>query len=163
MTLYEAISALEKYSKPGHGLPEELFLFVSSLTPLVNVDLLIQDERNRTLLTWRDDAFYGAGWHVPGGIIRYQERAQDRMKKVADEERGCLITAEPTPALVVESFFERRQRGHFVSLLYRCRLASPPNPALKARTTRPQRGQWRWHETAPKDLLVAQREYARLI
>ena len=35
------------------GLPGELFLFVSRVTPLVNVDLLIEDEHKRTLLTWR--------------------------------------------------------------------------------------------------------------
>ena len=34
------------------GLPEELFLFVSRVTPLVNVDLLIQDDQKHTLLTW---------------------------------------------------------------------------------------------------------------
>jgi hypothetical protein len=49
------------------GLPEELFLFVSRITPLINVDLLIQDDGRRTLLTWRSDRFFGPGWHVPGG------------------------------------------------------------------------------------------------
>src|SRR5438105_4861558 len=52
----------------GAGLPPEVFLFLSRVTPLLNVDLLIQDDRGRTLLTWRDDEFFGAGWHVPGGI-----------------------------------------------------------------------------------------------
>ena len=37
------------------GLPDELFLFVSRITPLVNVDLLIQDDRRHTLFTWRSD------------------------------------------------------------------------------------------------------------
>lgn len=29
---------------PCQGLPEEVFLFVSRVTPMINVDLLIQDE-----------------------------------------------------------------------------------------------------------------------
>lgn len=42
------------------GLPDELFYLVSRLPPLVNVDLLIQNEKRQTLLVWRDDAFYRA-------------------------------------------------------------------------------------------------------
>ena len=53
---------------PKRGLPEDVFLFVSRIIPLIAVDLLIQDDRSRTLLTWRDDEFYGPGWHAPGGI-----------------------------------------------------------------------------------------------
>ena len=37
------------------GLLEELFLFVSRLSPLINVDLLNQDDGGRTLLTWQSD------------------------------------------------------------------------------------------------------------
>ena len=66
--LQRALHAIEStLDDPHRGLPEELFLFVSRITPLVNVDLLIQDDRGHTLLTWRDDEFHGAGWHVPGG------------------------------------------------------------------------------------------------
>jgi len=64
---------------PRQGLPEELFLFVSELTPMINVDLLIKNDRNETLLTWRADNFYGPGWHIPGGIIRFKESASSRI------------------------------------------------------------------------------------
>src|SRR6185295_12919473 len=67
-------------------LPEDMFLLVSRLTPLVNVDLLIKDNQNRTLLTWRDDEYYGAGWHIPGGIIRFRETAADRVLAVGRGE-----------------------------------------------------------------------------
>ena len=66
-----AISVLdESVDNPEVGLPEELFRFVSRLTVMVNIDLLVKDELNRVLLSWRDTEFSGAGWHVPGGIIR---------------------------------------------------------------------------------------------
>ncbi|MEI7983545.1 MAG: NUDIX hydrolase, partial [Bacteroidota bacterium] len=40
---------------PRLGLPEEVFLFISRLTPMVNVDLLIKDKKGLALLSWRDD------------------------------------------------------------------------------------------------------------
>ena len=55
------------------GLPDDIFYLVSRLTPMINVDLLIVNERNEKLLTWREDQFYGPGWHIPGGIIRFKE------------------------------------------------------------------------------------------
>ena len=73
MELREIIDILESsIPNPSKGLPEEVFLFVSRITPLINVDLLIKNEQNHTLLTWRNDSYY-LGWHIPGGIIRYKE------------------------------------------------------------------------------------------
>ncbi|MFQ3368130.1 MAG: hypothetical protein ACI8WO_000222, partial [Methylophilaceae bacterium] len=43
----------EIISDPGDGLPEELFYFASSITAMVNVDLLIKNKKKQTLLTWR--------------------------------------------------------------------------------------------------------------
>jgi|ETN02SMinimDraft_4_1059925.scaffolds.fasta_scaffold131854_2 colanic acid biosynthesis protein WcaH len=66
-----AISVLERsIDNASVGLREELFRFVSRLTVMVNIDLLVKDELNRVLLSWRETEFSGAGWHVPGGIIR---------------------------------------------------------------------------------------------
>ena len=148
---------------PSHGLPEEIFLFVSRITPLVNVDLLIQDDGGRTLLTWRDDEFFGKGWHVPGGIVRYKEVAADRVRACAMEELGAEVSFDPAPILVSETIREERTRGHFISLLYRCRLVGAPAERLRAQTTRPQPGQWRWHSGRPADLLAVQSQYARFI
>jgi colanic acid biosynthesis protein WcaH len=56
------LATLEAWApEPAAGLPEELFLLFSRFMPLVNVDLLVQDERRGTLLTWREDEFYGPG------------------------------------------------------------------------------------------------------
>jgi colanic acid biosynthesis protein WcaH len=145
---------------PRRGLPTEVFHFVSRITPLINVDLLIRDDRARTLLTWRDDEFYGPGWHVPGGIIRYKEAAADRIRACAREELGADISSDPAPLLVLESVRDARTRGHHISLLFRCHLLSPPDQA-RAASDRPSSGQWRWHERCPPDLLEAQVPYAR--
>jgi colanic acid biosynthesis protein WcaH len=144
--------------------PQALFLFVSRTTPLVNVDLLIQDSAALTLLTWRSDNFYGPGWHIPGGVIRFKESAAERIRKVADLELGASVEFDTAPLLVHECIADdRRDRGHFVSLLYRCRLLRGPDPALEHRQGKPRAGQWRWHAGCPVDLIPEQRAYATFL
>jgi ADP-ribose pyrophosphatase YjhB (NUDIX family) len=143
------------------GLPEELFLFVSRITPLLNIDLLIQDDRRRTLLTWRSDRFFGPGWHVPGGVIRHKEMAADRIHAVARLELGAAITFDAAPILVAESIRpDRRDRGHAVSLLYRCQLASALDPGRCYTPEAPMPDQWLWHQRCPENLIREQQAYA---
>jgi colanic acid biosynthesis protein WcaH len=148
---------------PRNGLPEEVFLFVSRSTPLINVDLLIKDDHGRTLLTWRNDEFFGAGWHVPGGIIRYKEPIGDRIRVCARQELGADVSFDPAPLLVAETILAQNSRGHFISLLYRCELGSPLDSAKKAMGDRPSSGEWSWHAGCPSNLLEVQRHYARFL
>jgi ADP-ribose pyrophosphatase YjhB (NUDIX family) len=143
------------------GLPEDVFRFVSRLTPLLNVDLLIQDERRRTLLTWRDDEFYGPGWHVPGGIVRFKETMVDRIRACARQELGAEVTSDAAPIHLLEGVRSEDTRGHHVSMLFRCRLLTPPVESLRASASPPSAGHWRWHDRCPPDLLEEQRDYAR--
>ena len=135
MNTKEAIGYLEKQVKnPKEGLPLELFLFLTKYTPMVNVDLLIKDEKGRTLLSWRNDEFHDAGWHVPGGIIRFKEMMKDRLQKVAKTEIGINIKFEDKPIAVNEIILKQEVRGHFISFLYRGKLPSdfvPENKGLK--------------------------------
>lgn len=162
--LRRAIASIEDaIADPRQGLPDDVFEFVSRVTPLINVDLLIQDDRSRTLLTWRNDDYFGAGWHLPGGIIRYKESAVDRIRACARDELGAEITCEREPVLVVESIGPQETRGHHISLLFRCRLLHEPDPAKLAVSDPPASGDWRWHDRCPPDLLAAQRVYARFL
>ena len=87
----DLISSISKTIKnPTVGLPDEIFYFVSSITPLVCVDLLIKEEKG-ILLTWRQDEFYGPGWHLPGGVMRFKEKAHLRIIKTAKKELGFLL------------------------------------------------------------------------
>ena len=158
-----AFAALDEWVQdPRGGLPEDFFLFVSRFTPLVNVDLLIQDVAGRTLLTWREDETYGAGWHVPGGIIRYKETAEDRVRATARRELGTDVAFDDQPCAVEQSMDQgRRERGHFVSLVYRCRLLGPPDPERQYLHGTPQRDQWAWHEGSPPDLIAWHEHYRR--
>lgn len=136
------------------GLPQELFFCVSRLTPLINVDLLIVDELDRKLLTWREDAFFGPGWHIPGGIIRFKETASERIAAVATSELGAEVSHEARPCEVNELMAPHRDvRGHCISLLYRCKLVSQLDDARKAELERPHNGQWAWFRQCPEDLI----------
>lgn len=139
---------------PSRGLPEEIFLLVSSLTPLVNVDLLIQDESGRTLLTWRNDGYYPPGWHIPGGIIRYKEKIENRLKAVARQELEAEIDFDPTPLAIHEIIDDRRKvRGHFISLLYRCRLLSRLSESRRFQPANPRADDWMWHASFPPNMI----------
>ena len=156
-----AFAALDALAPdPAGGLPEDFFLWISRFVPLVNVDLIIRDGAGRNLLTWRDDEFYGSGWHVPGGIIRYRERIEERIHATAREEIGCDVAYDPAPLAVEQSVApERRERSHFISLVYLCRVAGEPDPARRYCGGTPRRGLWAWHRGAPPDLLPAQAAY----
>ena len=157
----DLVAAIERaLGRARNGLPEDVFEFVSRVTPLINVDLLITDARARTLLTWRDDRFYGPGWHLPGGVIRFQERAVERVHACARAELGADVDVEPAPLFVMESIGGDRTRGHMIALLFRCRLVSPLDESRRARDARPSPGQWRWHEACPRDLIPEQTPYA---
>lgn len=157
----DLVAAIERsLGSARSGLPEDVFEFVSRLTPLVNVDLLITDARGCTLLTWRDDRFYGPGWHVPGSVIRFKERALERVHACARAELGSDVDVEPVPLFVMESIADRRTRGHLISLLFRCRLISALDESRRVRDARPSPGQWQWHAACPRDLIPEQAPYA---
>lgn len=162
MSIEDAMAAIEvAVPHPENGLPEDVFLFISRLNPLINVDLLVQDDAGRTLLTWRADRHYGPGWHVPGGIIRYKECAEQRIRITAQQELGAGVEFDPAPLAIVETIGPERERGHFISMLHRCRLQGEPAPGQRADVEFPQPGQWQWHEYCPENLIREQREYAR--
>ena len=153
-------------SDPSKGLPEDVFIFVSTITPMINVDLLIKNEKRQTLLTWRDDGYYPAGWHIPGGIIRYKETIAERIIAVAAGELGAEVTFSNSPLALNEAIDPfRRERGHFISLLYECELISPLDRKLKWTKGNPKRGEWAWHDKCPAGLIPVHemyREYIRI-
>ena len=159
-----AISFLEKaVTNPSKGLPEEVFFYVSRITPLVNVDLLLKDQENRTLLSWRSDQYCGQGWHVPGGIIRFKETLEDRINKVAENEIGASIEFDPKPIALNQVIDgELVTRGHFISILYRCYLISSFEPK-NAGLVEGDPGYLRWYSSCPDNLLKNQHFYREYI
>lgn len=146
----------------GQDLPLEVFHRVSELTPLINVDLLISNDLGQTLLTWRDDEFYGPGWHIPGGIIRFKETIDSRINKVAAIELKTTLSYDPVPMTIIQLIDEKRSvRGHFISLLYRCRLVSPPATEMADVNKEIKAGQWLWHDDCPENIILEHEIYAQ--
>jgi colanic acid biosynthesis protein WcaH len=149
---------------PRRGLPEDLFLFASRITPMVNVDLLIKNEKGQTLLTWRDDGYWKPGWHIPGGIIRYQEQIAERIRAVAKTEFGAEVAFKPVPLAIKEIINPiRRVRGHFISFLYQCSLTAGPDSRLKYQSGEPLRNQWKWHKACPENIIPVHEIYREFI
>jgi colanic acid biosynthesis protein WcaH len=160
MNLTDTITRLERLlPDPSSGLPEQVFHAVSRMTPMVNVDLLVQDENGRTLLAWRDDPLSGAGWHIPGGVIRFRERLEHRLMKVAELEIGAPVSFDPLP-LAVNQLIDPSlpARGHFISILYRCFLGSAFVPMNSGRSSASP-GYLGWHDSCPPDLIKVHEIY----
>ena len=163
MDINEAIKFLEKQiQNPSLGLHEEVFLFISRLTPMVNVDLLIKDENGWTLLSWRDDQYAGAGWHLPGGIIRFKEKLEKRVLKVAETEIGAAVEYDPVPLAINQVICDHDTRGHSISILYKCFLSSkyiPKNIDLSNKDA----GYLKWHDFCPENLVKVHEMYRKYV
>ena len=194
-SLSQAIAQIDRaVGQPHPGrLPLELFLLVSRLVPLFTVDLWIEREEQPStgeaggasargvrgpggravLLTWREDDFFGRGWHVPGSALRLGDTTQHRLRECGREELGAEIEAEALPFDLMEEIQPHihdggdpraRDRAHNVSAAYRCRLLTPPDPARAYRAEAgapPQPGQWAWHARCPDELLAVHRCYEK--
>ena len=163
ITLQDAINFLNNLvPNPSSGLPQDLFLYISSTTPIVNVDLLIKDENNRTLLSWREDSYAGAGWHIPGGIVRFKETLEDRILKVMESEIGHIFEYDDVPLTINQIICRHNSRGHFISILYKCYLSSTFAPQNKGSSVN-TRGYLKWHSSCPEDLIKVHEIYKKYI
>jgi colanic acid biosynthesis protein WcaH len=70
--------------------PKE-FSFIVKSTPLVSIDLIIQDANSSILLGQRINRPARGFWFVPGGRIRKDESLDDAFKRISFEELGKEI------------------------------------------------------------------------
>jgi ADP-ribose pyrophosphatase YjhB (NUDIX family) len=154
MPIKKAVDQLEALViDPSQGLGEDVFYMVSRLTPLVNVDLLIRDAQGCILLTWRSDIYHGDGWHIPGGILRFKESFSDRLIAVAANELQTTVSFSAEPQGIQQTFNNIATRGHFISLLFDCKLTGKLSDKMKYSGDTPNIGEWCWFKHAPDDLL----------
>ena len=161
----QLIKKLEnKISNPKKGLPKDIFLFLSRISPLINVDLLIKEKKRGTILIWRKKGeTYNAGWHVPGGIIRFRDSIKKRLNFVAKNELKSKIFDNYRMINIFEIKLNQKNRSHFISILYKCKLRSMPPSNLRYKSGKPLPGQWKWHKFAPKDLIYPHEIYKNYI
>lgn len=151
---------------PQNGLPEALFLFASSITPIPNVDLFVTSDKNRYLLAWRNDQYYGKGWHIPGGCIRLRETLENRIQKTAIEELGTEVVYEKKPIMTVESIATEQRivkqgnfnRSHNICILYECSVPSQYDiEDFNKKLKKGDQGRLKWFDYFPENFLSCQR------
>lgn len=148
------------------GMPKELFLLISGLIPLPNVDLLIVNEKKQILLAWRQDEFFENSWHIPGGCMRYGENFETCLQNTAKRELGTNVLYDKEP-LAVRNVIRGintqqcypRERGHNVAILFRCYLSNtndiPRQPINKIL----QNGSLKWFNKLPANFMRIQHVY----
>lgn len=178
MTVHSSIDTLKEsmaleHITPENGLGEELFLFASTLMPVINVDLIVTNSNQEVLLSWRNDPHCGAGWHIPGGCLRLGEHLQDRLDKTAENEFGSCVKRHTEPLKLFEIFStqnrtgisDQRERSHFITIVYGCELADLNEVDKRwyqgslLETQKIQDGQLRWFKELPENLLEVQSCY----
>ena len=156
--------------RPEQGLGEELFLQISSLVPIVNVDLLVYNNKGEFLLAKRDDPHCGKGWHIPGGCIRFKETCEERIRKVAQKELGISqLSIEKEPIKVFEiiehehrPIKNQNERAHFITLVYKCHV-DESYKINNGNLTKENAGFIKWFDKLPDDLLSIQNCYREIL
>lgn len=159
--IYELKKAIDEEGvNPTEELPLDLFLFATTLLPFVNVDLLVENTKGQILLSWRDDAHYGKGWQLPGGIIRMMEKIEDRIQKTALREIGSGVEYTKEPIAVCECILRNKreavkeplERAHNIVLLYRCKVSVDYEIDNQGRCETDE-GYLKWFDKFPVNLL----------
>lgn len=154
---------------PNNGLPEELFLLVSGLVPLPNVDLLIVNNKKQILLSRRNDGYFEKSWHIPGGCLRYGESLEERVHKTAIVELGTDVSFDTEPISVKNvirgydyNLEHYRERGHNVAILYRCYFPNGFEINNKGKSEE-DNGYLKWFDKLPNDFMSIQMVYKDLL
>lgn len=72
-------------------LPEKEYTEVVKNTPLVSIDLIIEDAEGKILLGYRLNNPARNTWFVPGGVIRKNEHFIDAFNRISETELGIKI------------------------------------------------------------------------
>jgi hypothetical protein len=93
--------------------PEFILALCTSVTP--NIELVIKNQNNEFLLTWRQDADF-TGWHFPGSAINFDEVSIfDTCARVAQKEVGVAITNIQVAG--IRNYSPKENPRHFKDLL----------------------------------------------
>ncbi|MBL1263148.1 GDP-mannose mannosyl hydrolase [Candidatus Methylomicrobium oryzae] len=119
-------------------LDERDFLEVIERTPLVSIDLVVQDQAGRVLLGWRTREPAKNTWFVPGGRIRKNETLDAAFSRIAAAELGTSLARSQAALLgVYTHLYETNFAGaagidtHYVVLAYALSAAEAPQSLPK--------------------------------
>jgi colanic acid biosynthesis protein WcaH len=106
-------------------LPEDTFKTVIASTPLISIDLVVQNKQGEVLLGLRNNRPAQGYWFVPGGRILKDESMSDAFKRLTLNELGTEFELSQAELIgPFEHFYEDNVTGtdfttHYVVLGYR--------------------------------------------
>ncbi|ANI28369.1 GDP-mannose mannosyl hydrolase [Yersinia entomophaga] len=135
-------------------LDTSLFKTIVANTPLISIDLVVQDSQNRILLGKRLNRPAKNYWFVPGGRVRKDETLADAFTRLAKEELGLATSIQnaafigPFEHFYPDNFSEEEFSTHYVVLGYKLVIETP-----LVQLPKDQHSQYCWR--AVDDLLSA--------
>ena len=88
-------------------LPVDLFKTIVTHTPLVSIDLVVQNASGKILLGQRINRPAQGFWFVPGGRVRKNETLEDAFTRLTESELGTPVKRSAAKFLgVYEHFYE---------------------------------------------------------
>ena len=73
-------------------IDEKQFLKIIDATPLISIDLILEDSQGKIFLGKRVNRPAQGYWFVPGGRIRKNERIADAIKRISSTELNVKIS-----------------------------------------------------------------------
>jgi colanic acid biosynthesis protein WcaH len=129
---------------------------VVRLAPLVSIDLVIRNSRNKVLLGFRNNEPAKGFYFVPGGMIRKNERLRDAFARILNNETNCVGDFDAARPLGVYEHFYANNRfdelgygTHYVVVGYELKLADTSGLKVDA-----QHSEYRWWDEL--DLLASE-------
>lgn len=102
-------------------------------TPLVSIDLLVEDEQGRFLLGYRKNRPAQHYWFVPGGRIQKNESLASAFKRLTKQELGTEFSIEQATLLgPFDHFYDDCVFGsdistHYVVIAYKLKATDFPS------------------------------------
>jgi ADP-ribose pyrophosphatase YjhB (NUDIX family) len=150
---------------PKEGIGDELLDFVLKLVPYIGIELFIINDYDELLLSYRNDNNY-KGWHFIGGMLRWRESWEERLRKTVLDEIGVDLEFEESPFFIKENYDkELDPRGHSVNLLFRSNISPENANKLKLwnKESEPMHGELNWFSREPENIIKMHRNYFKLI
>lgn len=126
---------------------DDLFLQVISSTPLISIDLIIENSAGEILLGKRLNRPAQGFWFVPGGRINKNELIADAFARISETEIGTALSINDAQLLgAYNHIYDDNYLGkegintHYVVLAYKIKL----NKSLSIQTDE-QHSELKWH------------------
>lgn len=109
-------------------LPKEVFQTIIAATPLLSIDLVIQNTKGEYLVGLRTNRPAQNYWFVPGGRVQKNEKLDCAFKRLTRAELGLELGRESAEFMGVfehlydDSAFDETTSTHYVVLGYKLKL-----------------------------------------